>query len=56
MYGKIIDLPIKPVLDLMKKGNKASKKTSVVSMKLSEQDGAHCEEMCTTGIPTSISG
>lgn len=26
MYGKIIDLPIKPVLDLMKKGNKASKK------------------------------
>lgn len=56
MYGKITDLPIKPVVDLMRKGNKASEKANMVSMKLSEQDAAHHEEICTAGIPISISG
>lgn len=51
---KITDLPVKPIMDLMRKGKRASKEISLVSMKLSEQDAAHFEEICTAGILISV--
>lgn len=39
-YGKITDLPIKPTVDLMRKG----KKIRMISIKLSEQDAALLKE------------
>lgn len=36
IYGKIIDMPIKPITDLMRKGERASKEISMVFRKLSE--------------------
>lgn len=56
MHGKIIDLPIKPAVSLVRKGNRTGKEASTISMKLSEQDAAHYDETCTAEIPISISG